>query len=76
MNIYQISQDENGDYDTFNSVVVVAESAAQAKIIHPVIKWQRGVEDVIEASRVEVTLIGTTTLYDKPTIILASFNAG
>lgn len=35
MNLYKISQDVNDDWDTFDSAVVVAESAEEAKKIIP-----------------------------------------
>lgn len=35
LNLYRISQTKNNEYDTFDSAVVVAESAAEAKKIHP-----------------------------------------
>ncbi len=35
MNLYLISQTENEDYDTYDSAVVCAETAAEAKVIHP-----------------------------------------
>lgn len=35
MNLYKISQDVNNDWDTFDSAVVVADSAEEAKKIFP-----------------------------------------
>ena len=35
MNLYKISQDVNNDWETFDSAVVVAESAEEAKNIIP-----------------------------------------
>jgi len=35
MNLYLISQDENNDWDTFDSAVVCAESEEAAMNIHP-----------------------------------------
>ncbi len=35
MNIYVISQDSNTGYDTYDSAVVVAESADTARLLHP-----------------------------------------
>ena len=35
MNLYLISQNHNNDYDTYDSAVVVAESAESAKRMHP-----------------------------------------
>lgn len=43
MNLYKISQDINNGYDTFDSAVVVAESALSASRIHPQYygSWQK-----------------------------------
>lgn len=35
MNIYRISQDERGGYDTFDAAIVAAESEDAARRIHP-----------------------------------------
>lgn len=35
MKLYLISQNENEDYDTFDSAVVAANSENEARIIHP-----------------------------------------
>lgn len=35
MNIYKLSQDLDNDYDTYDSVIVIAENAADAIKIHP-----------------------------------------
>ena len=35
MKLYKISQDENNEYDTFDSAIVCAESEEEAKKIHP-----------------------------------------
>lgn len=35
MNLYKISQTTNTDYDTWNAAVVMAESAEEARHIHP-----------------------------------------
>jgi len=35
MKIYKISQDENNDYDTYDSAIVVAENEEEARKIHP-----------------------------------------
>ena len=44
MNIYHVSQDENGQYDTFSDFVVVAKDAKIARSTHPCgheIDWRR-----------------------------------
>lgn len=35
MNLYKISQEENNDYDTYDSAVVVAENEEDAKVLYP-----------------------------------------
>ena len=35
MNLYKISQDENNDYDTYDSAIVAAETEDAAKRTHP-----------------------------------------
>lgn len=35
MNIYLVQNDINNDFDTFSSVVVIAENEAKAREIHP-----------------------------------------
>jgi hypothetical protein len=35
MNLYLLTQDENTGYDTYDSMVVAAESESAAAIIHP-----------------------------------------
>lgn len=80
MNIYYISQDENNDYDTYDSMVVVANSEEEAKQIHPRRDgWIDNIWNVWASSpeRVKVELVGTASnKYREPGIILASFNAG
>jgi hypothetical protein len=35
MKLYKISQEENRDYDTYDSAVVIAESEDEARFMHP-----------------------------------------
>jgi hypothetical protein len=87
MNIYLLEQDEATDYDTFDSIVVVARNEAAARMIHPsetfgVKREECWKEDPIYAtwatdpSQVEVTLIGTAVPNSDEGIVVASFNAG
>jgi hypothetical protein len=39
LNLYLISQNVNNDYDTFDSAVVAARDADDAKSIHPISSW-------------------------------------
>lgn len=81
MNIYLLTQDINNNYDTYDAVVVSAESEEEARSMHP-----RGY-DIAEASsrddswvrlgqidRIKVTLIGVSCM--RKGVILASYNAG
>lgn len=79
-NLYRISQNTNTDYDTYDSAVVVAETAEQARNIHPGgrkpdDKWP----DFTWAAPEDVTvqLIGVAAADLAPgTIVCASFHAG
>lgn len=82
MNLYLISQDENDDWDTYDSAVVAAEGEAEAKAIHPgftPLKDGGRQGDSMWASspeNVEAKLIGMAAPFTKQGVILASFNAG
>jgi hypothetical protein len=84
MNIYLVSQNINNGYDTYDSIVVVAATEDEARLITPSGKpwsdyndyrgdWVR-TEDVY---RIKVVLLGTAEPHLLPgTVLLASFNAG
>jgi len=80
MNIYFLSQDENNDYDTFDSVIVCAENEEDAKRMHPSGEdgWGGAYPDWASSpDKVECTLIGVSCDNDiAPHVVLASFNAG
>lgn len=81
MNLYLINQDRNGDYDSFDSAVVVAESSEHAKRIHPDGSGtglaDRDTTWVSNPSLVTATFIGTAEKELKAgTVIVSSFNAG
>lgn len=97
MNLYRVEQNDNRDYDTFDSFVCVAGSEEEARRmqprtsievldidengeIHAYFDEERCCEDHSWAKNlknVDVELIGVADQkYDKPTVILASFNAG
>jgi len=77
--LYLIKQNRNDDYDTYDSAVVVAKSAAQAKTIHPKGKplnedrgtWTNDPDDVA-ATRLGVA--GSKLKAGE--VVCASFNAG
>jgi hypothetical protein len=76
MNIYIISQSENGDYDTYDAAVVAAPDMETARHMHPnkgaidwsCHTWASGPEHV------RVRCIGETN--EPQGVLLASFNAG
>jgi hypothetical protein len=78
MNLYLLSQDANNDYDTYDSVVVAAESEEEALEIRPEEKppsW--GVSDSwVSKEFIKITKIGVATEGTESGVICASFNAG
>lgn len=89
MNLYKISQDVNDDWDTFDSAVVVAESAEDAKKIIPDHHggyrenpdYEISIYDWAKPEDVKAELIGIAdknfldSLNGRTTVV-ASFNAG
>ena len=82
MNLYLIFQTYNRDYDTYDSVVVVAESAEIAKRMHPYTGELDDKPDMFSRSDwadpeyVEVVYLGKADIIDERKVICASFNAG
>lgn len=77
MKLYYLWQDENNDYDTYDSCVVCAESEEEAKKIHPDgdgnfkrCTWASCPENV------KCELIGIATDNVEKGVVIASFNAG
>lgn len=75
LKLYLLSQDENSDYDTYDSMVVCAENELEARNIHPdgnwgYVTWARS------PLNVKCELIGKADLMQEKGIICASFNAG
>lgn len=79
MKIYKISQEVNNDWDTYDSCVVIAESAEAARLIRPdgqkwsddpkyQLAWVRDPSDVI------VEEIGEATIAPENPVICASYN--
>lgn len=82
MNLYRVWQDVNIGYDTFDSMVVIAESEDIAKSVHPLLRldWD-GKSDKVSAwcdkEYVKVELVGRALDGAKSgAIICSSFNAG
>ena len=77
MNLYKLWQDDNDDYDTYDSAVVCAESEDEAKSIadtefdsEPIYgSW-------VAREKVRCQLIGYAVSGMKKGIVVASFNAG
>lgn len=80
MNIYRIFQTINNGYDTYDSAIVIANNADEAKSLHPngrdVVTDNSNSGSWCELKDVKVELIGQTNPYKTTCIILASFNAG
>ena len=84
MNLYLISQDENRDWDSYDSAVVCAESEDEAREIHPSghsDPWTPlypGTTGTWASSpdNVSVELIGEAESSIEKGVVLASFNAG
>lgn len=82
MNLYLIERDDPPDYDEYDSAVVVANNADEARCIHPdnltiMDINSKNVGTWIPPNRVLVTVIGVAHMdYQNPTVICASFNAG
>ncbi len=80
MNLYLLSQDENTDYDTYDSVVVAAKDENEARLIHPDgdnAEWGcRYPAWASSPEKVTVTKIGKASDDVQLGVVLASFNAG
>ena len=90
MNIYKLTQNINNDYDTYDSIIVCAESPDEARLIHPSSSNNDFAEnDFDEAgypyscwvnkdqiSKIKVKLVGVASREIKKGVLLASFNAG
>lgn len=82
MNLYQISQSSNIDYDTFDSAIVCAKDETAAKAIHPGDdeEWPSSVDPFshwcVAPDQVTAKLIGTAAPGLPEGVVLASFNAG
>lgn len=84
MKIYYLQQDEYHAYDTYDSCVVVAESAEEAVLMHPARthddrSWISNREPyptwASHPDQVQVECIGEATTTEKG-VVCASFNAG
>lgn len=82
MKLWLIAQDANSGYDTYDSAVVVAETAEEARSIHPSgnqRQWDNNYPSWAERpDQVSAVEIGTPLegFANSGRVILASFNAG
>lgn len=84
MNIYKISQDDNADWDTFDSAVVLAPSANVARNINPSNgemmtqkDWEYAYSSWCSSpEKVKVEYLGRAPRKSKQGVVVASFNAG
>jgi len=82
MNLYKISQNENNNYDTYDTLIVVAKNVDDARSIHPYPDgWLPGSITgnawASSSAYVKVTLIGKAlNTLEEGTVVCASFNAG
>lgn len=77
MKLYLLTQDEERGYDTFDSVVVAANSLEEAKLISPdTYRPWSGRSWAPNHNFVDAQYLGEATEGTGTGIILASFNAG
>lgn len=80
LKLYLLSQTANSEYDTYDSAVVVAESRAQAALIHPSGRDGTGAFDKsswVPSKILKVVEIGAAAPHLKAgEVVCASFNAG
>jgi len=79
MNIYLCEQEENNDWDTYDSFVCVANNEDEARNTLPSVYEEWGEECYCWCSspdKVTVTLVGAASRDQKAGVICASFNAG
>lgn len=81
MKLYLLSQSENADYDTYDSVVVAAENEEKARLIRPDNAEWDNLESrddgwATKIENVEVEYLGEAKEGTEEGVIIASFNAG
>lgn len=78
MKLWLIEQDENNDYDTYDSAVVVAETENDARNINPGGEWGRRYSAwATSPDKVVAHYIGEASPHlAAGEIVCASFNAG
>lgn len=82
MKLYLLSQTVNNDYDTYDSVIVCAESEDKARLIRPdMTKWDQVSPYyygswVKTSDEVNVKYLGEADSTISQGVVLASYNAG
>lgn len=80
MKIYLLSQSDNNEYDTYDSIVVCAENKADALTINPeglpFVEVERFGNWAKKKSSIKCKEIGIANKKQKRGVILASYNAG
>lgn len=72
MNIYKVSQNENTDYDTYDSFVCYAATLHQARSMSP----DGNRATWCSPDKTEAVYLGSNKYVTEAIIILTSFNAG
>ncbi len=80
MKIYLLSQDDNNNYDTYDSIIVCAESEEDARTITPYggpfVENERCSSWAKKSSAISCEEIGEANDKQIRGVIIASFNAG
>jgi hypothetical protein len=78
VNLYLCSQDQNEDYDTYDSFIGAFDNEEEAKNQHPEDnkEWGEGYTWCTSPDAVKVVFIGEADFNLPKGVILASFNAG
>lgn len=86
MNIYRISQDVNNEYETYDSAIVTAPDVEYARNMYPgcgrKVNWENAGREVSRSwadcpGDVKVEYLGIADVtFEKPSVLLASFNPG
>jgi hypothetical protein len=74
--LYLLSQNENNGYDTFDSIVVCAESESDAVTIHPNYDWDNRYVWAESFESVSCEYIGEAAHHMERGVVISSFNAG
>lgn len=77
MNLYLLTQNKVRGYDTYDSVVVAAKSAADAKTINPCGDWEYNSGSWCKKpADVDALFLGKAAKGIERGVVLASFKAG